>query len=72
MALAPDQPTPTGRVHLLTPSIAHMSAPKGERTVARDLNALRDLQLARKVKGGWVSNKAMVLAFLPPMHHNCV
>ena len=49
-----------------------MSAPKGERTVARDLNALRDLQLARKVKGGWVSNKAMVLAFLPPMHHNCV
>ena len=59
MALVPDRPTPTGQVHLLTPSIAHMYAPKGERTVARDLNALRDLQLARQVKGGWVSNKAM-------------
>jgi Fic family protein len=68
MALDRMSPTPSNQVPLLTPSIARMYAPKGDRTVVRDLNALRTLRLARKVPGGWVSNKDMVLAFRPPVY----
>jgi DNA-binding transcriptional ArsR family regulator len=36
-----------------------------ERTLTRDLNALERMRLIRRVKGGWLSEREQILAFMP-------
>jgi Fic family protein len=51
----------------LTPKLAALYAKAGPRTLARDLNRLREAGLIVKRKNGWMSNDSVIRAFLPPM-----
>lgn len=59
---------PASRVRKLTPELAEMYANKQAKTVTRDLNALVDLGLIRKIDGGYQSNIMLMAAFLPAIH----
>ena len=54
----------------LTPKIAALYAKAGPRTLSRDLNRLRELELVVKRPRGWQSNDVSIKAFLPPMANN--
>lgn len=54
----------------LTPKLATLYAKAGPRTLARDLNRLRDAGLILKVGRGWQANDSIVQAFLPPTATN--
>ena len=51
----------------LSPKLAGLYARKGPRTLSRDLNRLRGVQLVAKGPKGWRSNDRIVRAFLPPI-----
>ena len=51
----------------LNPTLATLYASKGPRTLSRDLNRLRSVQLVVKWAGGWRLNDRIIRAFLPPM-----
>jgi len=63
--LLPDQPTPLSKIREVSPRIAAEYASKGPKTVTRDINALLAHKLIRRVRGGIVPNRDLVLAFLP-------
>ncbi len=51
----------------LSPKLAGLYAKTGPRTLSRDLNRLRSVQLVAKRPKGWRSNDRIVRAFLPPI-----
>ena len=51
----------------LSPALAALYAGKGPRTLSRDLNRLRSVQLMVKRPKGWRLNDRIIRAFLPPM-----
>jgi Fic family protein len=61
------QPGPVPRAHLrnLSPRVAQEYAGRTDRTLTRDLHALREMGLIERVDGGYVVNRDPVLAFLP-------
>jgi DNA-binding transcriptional ArsR family regulator len=58
------EPIPRKELPALTPHLAQAYAGT-ERTLSRDLNALRDLELIERVPGGWKPRRELILAFLP-------
>ncbi len=61
----PDTPTPRKELTSLSPRIAREYARKGEKTLTRDLNALKSMGLILRESGGFVPNRGVILAFLP-------
>ncbi len=51
----------------LSPKLAALYAKTGPRTLSRDLNRLRKVQLVARRPKGWRSNDIRIKAFLPPM-----
>ncbi|MGV1006609.1 MAG: Fic family protein [Candidatus Nanopelagicales bacterium] len=66
-ALAEHGPAPRSRIELLTPSLAAAYAIKGDKTLSRDLNALVERRLIRRVaqRGWYASNQEIIEAWLP-------
>jgi hypothetical protein len=60
-----DQVVPQSKIRSTSPRIAEEYAGKTTKAVTRDLNALRQLRLIRRVPGGIIANRDLVKAFLP-------
>lgn len=56
---------PRGELRRLSPELAEMYATKTERALSRDLNALIEMDLISRQKGGFLPNAEVVLAFQP-------
>lgn len=67
LAMPSGEVVPRAELEGLTPKLAALYAKAGPRTLARDLNRLRDAGLIVKRKNGWLSNDSTIRAFLPPM-----
>jgi Fic family protein len=50
----------------VSPRVAMEYAGKGDKVLTRDLNALTEMKLVMKTAGGYLPNRQLVLAFLPP------
>src|SRR5271157_2188975 len=62
----PDQPTELRGLTLVTPRVAKSYAKRGERALSRDLDVLRSMGLITRESKGYVPNRGIILAFLPP------
>jgi Fic family protein len=62
----PEVGTPRKRVASVSARVAAEYATKGEKTLARDLNALVEAGLVKEEAGGYRPCKELILAFLPP------
>jgi Fic family protein len=58
------EPIPRSRLPMLTPHLAQAYAGT-ERTLSRDLNALKSMGLIERVPAGWKPKRELILAFLP-------
>jgi len=67
LAMPPSKVVPKTDLEGLTPRLAGLYAKAGPRTLARDLNRLRDAKLITKQPGGWMANDQIIRAFLSPM-----
>lgn len=67
LAMPSGEVVPRSELEGLTPKLAALYAKAGPRTLARDLNRLREAGLIVKRKNGWISNDSTIRAFLPPM-----
>ena len=56
---------PKSRIRKLTPELAEIYAGKTDRTVTRDLIAMRQLGLIERTRGGYRAKMELMLAFLP-------
>src|SRR4030042_2172900 len=61
-----EQPAAPAEIKLLTPEIAQAYARKTPKTVSRDLNALRELELIEIGRSGVRARTETILSFLPP------
>lgn len=59
------EPVPYAKLRYVSPRMAEAYAGKTDRTLRRDVNALRAMGLIRPTKGGWVARTETVRAFLP-------
>jgi DNA-binding transcriptional ArsR family regulator len=59
-----DHPIPRRELPALTPELARAYAGT-ERTLSRDLNALKGMGLIERVREGWKTRHEVILAFLP-------
>lgn len=50
---------------LLTPKLARAYAQKTPKTLTRDLNAIRKLELVQRTRGGYIANKDIIRSFQP-------
>jgi Fic family protein len=66
MALAEAGTVPAGKLSLLTPTIARAYATKTPKTLSRDINALKELDLVEETASGIRARVEAVRAFLPP------
>lgn len=60
------EPVPRSALRHLTPSLAEMYATKTEKTLTRDLNVLRKMDLVRTMRPGYLPNDQVILGFMPP------
>lgn len=62
-----DQPQPTPRAGLrrLSTELAELYAGKTDKTLTRDLNAIRELGLIRSTASGWEATREQIFAYLP-------
>lgn len=65
LALSGTQPSRKSEISRLTPELAAAYASKTDKTVSRDINALQDMGLIKRMRGGYVAKKDEILAFLP-------
>jgi hypothetical protein len=64
--LPPDgSPVPATRLPELSARVAAAYANKGPKTITRDVNALVQGRMVRRVRGGVVANRGIIRAFLP-------
>lgn len=64
--LPPDgRPVPASKLPELSARVAGAYANKGPKTITRDLNALAQRMMIRRVRGGVVANRGIIRAFLP-------
>ncbi len=49
----------------LSPRLARAYAGKTDKTLSRDLNALVNMNLVRRVRDGYIANRTLIIAFLP-------
>ena len=59
--------TPKRELPELNPKLARLYASRGPRTLSRDLNRLRSVDLVTTGPRGWRVNDKIIRAFLPPM-----
>jgi Fic family protein len=59
------QPVPRSQMLLLTPELARAYAEKTPKTLTRDINAIRKLELIQRVPGGYKANKDIIRGFQP-------
>jgi Fic family protein len=62
-----DQPLARGELRALTPTLVEMYYGKTEKTLTRDINALRKMELIRRGRGGYEPNRGIIEAFRPVM-----
>lgn len=67
LAMSSDIATPKKELPELTAKLAGLYAKTGPRTLSRDINRLRSVQLVVKGSKGWRSNDRIIRAFLPPI-----
>ncbi|MDA2914522.1 Fic family protein, partial [Acidobacteriia bacterium AH_259_A11_L15] len=60
------EPVPLAKLPEISPKVAAAYAQKTTKTLSRDLNALLQMDLVEKTKGGFRARKEIVLRFLPP------
>jgi Fic family protein len=60
------QPVARAEMRRLTPMLAELYATKTEKTLTRDLNALREMDLVRPTSFGYLPNDQVILGFMPP------
>lgn len=60
-----EDPVPLTQIHHVTSELAEAYAKKTNRTIQRDLNALREMDLIERGKKGYEVKKWKILAFLP-------
>lgn len=60
-----DKPVPISKLREITPRIALAYANKTQKTLVRDLNALKAMGLVEPTSGGYRAMKDIILAFLP-------
>lgn len=60
-----EHPVPTDKIEEISTRIAKSYAKKTSKTLARDLNKLREMDLIEKTHSGWVAKKETILSFLP-------
>ncbi len=61
-----DEPVPRAAMRWLTPRLAQAYDGKTEKTLSRDLNELRKLELLDREGRGYMPNESVLLAFQPP------
>ena len=59
------EPVPRSQMLLLTPELARAYAQKTPKTLTRDLNVIRKLDLIQRVPGGYRANKDIIRGFQP-------
>jgi Fic family protein len=64
----PDEPVHRKNLVHVSPRVAEAYAGTGEKTLGRDIKALLELQLLARIGDGYIANKALILAFLPPRY----
>ena len=67
LAMSSGIDTPKKELPGLSPKLAALYAKTGPRTLSRDLNRLRRVELVARGPKGWRSNDKIVRAFLPPI-----
>jgi len=65
LALPAGRATRKSEIPRLSPELATAYVDKTAKTVSRDINALIEMGLIRRVRGGYIAGKDEVLAFLP-------
>jgi Fic family protein len=63
---ATGRPVSKRRIRELSPRLAAAYATKTEKTLSRDLNAIRELRLLRQGQGGWVPADEAIRGLQPP------
>ena len=63
-----DSPIPRREIRGLTPELTEAYYGKTDMTIARDLNALSDMELVKRTREGAIANTNLLLSFLPPGH----
>ena len=61
-----DRPIPRREIRRLTPELTEAYYGKTDMTIARDLNALSDMELVKRTREGAMANTNLLLSFLPP------
>jgi hypothetical protein len=57
--------TPMSEVRYISPRMAEAYAGKSEKTLLRDLQALKEMELLRMTAEGVLANREVILGFLP-------
>lgn len=65
MSFNTEGPVPKTKIKSISTRLAEAYATKTDKTLTRDLNELRKLNLISKTPTGYVANKGMIMAFLP-------
>lgn len=65
-----NEPVPLRKIPEISARIAKAYAGKTTKTLSRDLNALKDMELIRLESNGYVANKQIIFAFLPVTRAN--
>lgn len=60
------EPIPKSKITKLSAKIEALYHNKTNKTLERDLKKLKDTQLILRMKGGYIANKELIMAFLPP------
>lgn len=62
---ATGEPVPRGSIRWLTPKLSQAYSGKTDKTLTRDLNEIRKLELLKGDRRGYVANESVLLGFLP-------
>jgi Fic family protein len=62
-------PVPRARLRRLSPELVEMYAGKTDKTLTRDLNELRHLDLIQRVRDGYVPQNQKIIGFMTPEMH---
>ena len=60
------EPIPKSKLSTLSAKVQEVYRKTTDKTLSRDINKLRGNKLIREVEGGYIANKELILAFLPP------
>lgn len=61
-----NKPIPKSKLSKLSAKVQELYSKTTDKTLARDINKLKEDELIREVDGGYIANKELILEFLPP------